>query len=209
MAVNKKNVITLLVIALVVVFTAVYFIFINKTEPEHKPDLKETAEEIKISEIPDMPRTLSEAEEALKDPRVLLAVLNEYFIIEERPGLIAYSPEEFLEKKKGNAHDFAVFTAHIMWQNGIESGVLRFNYQADGQEGTHSMAVLRDQGGHKYLTVTDQGCQIFNRGSYEETVRLEAKRLKVTPIEYTFFPADFGIVDLSEPAPHREWIKLE
>ena len=206
MAVNKKNASIFGAIVLAIVFTAVQFIYINKVEPEHEPELKETVEEIGV---PDVPQTLAEAEEALKDHQTLLAVLNEYFIIEERPGLLAYSPEEFLEKKKGNAHDFAVFTAHIMWQNGITGGVLRFNYQADGKEGTHSVAVFRDQDGRKYLAVTDQGCQIFDRGSFEDAVLLEAKRLKVAPIEYTFFPSNFGITDLSEPAPFREWIKLE
>ena len=206
MAVNKKNISILVVIVLAVVLATVYSVFVKEEGQERERDLLESVEKI---ELPAMPQTLAEAEEVLKDPQILLAVLNEYFTIEERPSLVAYSPEEFLEKRSGNAHDFAVFVSHIMWQNRIESGVIRFNYQVDEQQGTHSIAVFHGQDGRKYLTVTDSGCQIFPRGSFEEAVRLEAKRLKVTVLEYTFFPADFAIIDLSEPAPYRDWIKME
>lgn len=205
MDVSKKTLSIIGVIALIAVLAIFYFILI-KEDSTDEPGLKDTVEEAKI---PAMPQSLAEAEEALKDPQDLLAVLNEYFIIEQRPGLLALSPEEFLEARSGNAHDFAVFVSHIMWQNGIEAGVIRFNYQAEDQEGTHSVAVFRDQGGRKYLTVTDKGCQMFDRGSFEETVRVETERLKVVPTEYTFFPADFEITDLSEPAPYRKWIKLD
>lgn len=203
MAVNQKTIVIVIVAILAVVLATVIFFRFGPGE------IAETSEPAGEVEVPPVPQTLAEAEEILGSPEALLVFLQEYFTIEERPGLLAYSPEEFLEKKGGNAHDFAVFAAHILRHNGFESGVLSFNYRIEEHRGRHSVAVFRDKDTPKYLTVADNICQILPAGeSFKELVRAEARRLEVTALEYTFFPADFDITDLREPASGRDWIEV-
>lgn len=189
---------------MVVVLVIVYFVLIV-AKPKEKAEPIEPIAEV---EVPPMPKTLAEAVKILNTPQVLKAFLNEYFTIEERPGLIAYTPEEFFEKRKGAARDFAVFSAYVLRQNHFEVGVIRFNYRVNNQEGTHTVTVFRDVDLPKYLTVTDRGVEIFHHGwSFEDLIKAEEKRLNVKVYEYAYFPANVN--DLTEPLKGYPWQEVK
>ena len=197
--VTKQRIIAIIgAIFLVAVLVIVYFVFIT-VEP------KEPIAEVVV---PPMPETLVEAVKILNTSQVLAAFLNEYFTIEERPGLIAYSPQEFFEKRKGAAYDFTVFAAYILRQNRFEVGIIRFNYRVSNQEGTHMVTVFRDVDLPKYLTVTDRGVEIFHHGwSFADLIKAEEQRLNVKVYEYAYFPAN--ITDLTEPPKGYPWQEVK
>jgi len=200
---NLKNIAIVGGIVLIVVLGVVFFLAFDSEEKSTEPIGPVIA-------VPPMPKTLAEAVTLLDTSEILVAFLNEYFTIEERPGLIAYTPEEFYEKKKGAAHDFAVFTAHVLWKNRFEASVIRFNYRANGQEGTHTVAFFRDIDKPKYVTVTDAGVKMFPSGrSSADLIKSEEQRLGVKIHQYIYFPADFGLIDLREPVSGYDWINIE
>jgi len=203
---TKQKTITIIgVIILVVVLVIVYFVLILPAKPEEKPGPIKSTAEVKA---PPMPETLEEAVKILNTPQVLKAFLNKYFTIEERPGLIAYTPEEFFEKRKGASYDFAVFTAYVLRQNLFEVGVVRFNYRVNDEKRTHTVAVFRDVDLPKYITVTDRGVEIFHHGwSFEDLIKAEEQRLNVKVYEYAFFPADVN--DLTEPLKDYPWQEVK
>ena len=198
MMTKQKTIAIVGAIFLVAALVMVYFVFIA-AEPK---------EPIDKVEVPPMPETLVETVKILNTSQILSAFLNEYFAIEERPGLVAYTPREFFEKRKGADHDFAVFAAYILRQNRFEVGLIRFNYRVNDQEGTHTVTVFRDVDLPKYLTVTDQGVEIFHHGwSFAELIKAEEQRLNVKVYEYTYFPAN--IIDLTEPLKDYPWQKVK
>jgi len=197
---SDKSKIISIILGIIVV--ALMLVYLFMPWPKEVPEIGE-----KVPEI----GTFEEVVRTLNTSQALVDFLNEYFIIEERPGLVAYSPEEFFEKKKGAAHDFAVFSAYVLKENGFVASVFRFNYRVNDQQGTHVVTVFRDQDAARYLTVTDLGVKMFLHGpSFEDLIRAEEQRLNVKAYEYTFFPAEFNITDLSEPVPFPgyEWIKI-
>jgi len=202
---TKQKIIAIIgVIFLVVVLIVVYFVFIA-AKPKERPEPIEPIVEV---EVTPMPETLAEAVKILNTSQVLAAFLNEYFTMEERPGLVAYTPEEFFEKRKGAARDFAVFAAYILRQNRFEAGLIRFNYRVNDQEGTHTVAVFRDVDLPKYLTATDRGVEIFHHGwSFEDLIKAEEKRLNIKVYQYAYFPAN--ITDLTEPPPGYPWQEVK
>lgn len=202
---TKQKIIAIVgVIVLVAVLVIVYFVFIT-VKPAEKAEPKEPVAEV---EVPPIPETLAEAVKILNTSQVLKAFLNKYFTIEERPGLVAYTPEEFFEKRKGAARDFAVFTAYVLRQNHFEAGVIRFNYRVDDQEGTHTVTVFRDVDLPKYLTVTDRGVEIFHHGwSFKDLIKAEEQRLNVKVYQYAYFPVN--ITDLTEPPPGYPWEEVK
>jgi len=195
---KQKTIAIIGAIFLVVASVVVYFVFI-KAEP------KEPIEKV---EVPPMPETLAEAVTVLNTPQVLVAFLNKYFTIEERPGLVAYTPDEFFEKRKGADYDFAVFAAYILRKNRFEAGVIRFDYKVDDQEKTHTVAIFRDVDLPKYLTVTDRGVETFAHGwSFEDLIKAEEQRLNVKIDRYAYFPAN--TTDLTEPLPYYPWQEVK
>ncbi len=198
MMTKQKTIAIIGAIFLVAVLVIVYFVFIAANP-------KEPTEEV---EVPPMPETLAEAVVILNTSQVLKAFLNEYFTIEERPGLVAYTPQEFFEKRKGVARDFAVFAAYVLRQNRFEVGLIRFNYRLNDQEGTHTVTVFRDVDLPKYLTVTDRGVEIFHHGwSFADLIKAEEKRLNVKVYEYAYFPANVN--DLTEPVKGYPWQEVK
>jgi len=195
MMTKQKTIAIIGAIFLVVILVTVYFLFIVP-----KPTEK--------VEVPPMPETLAEAVKILNTSQVLKAFLNEYFTIEERPGLVAYTPQEFFEKRKGATYDFAVFAAYILRENRFEVGIIRFNYRVNEGEGTHTVTVFRDVDLPKYLTVTEKGVEIFHHGwSFEDLIKAEEKRLNVKVYQYTYFPADVN--DLTEPPKGYPWKEIK
>lgn len=198
MMTKQKNIAIIGSIFLVAVSVIVYFVFIA-AEPK---------EPIDKVEVPPMPETLAEAVKILNTSQILKAFLNEYFTIEERPGLVAHTPEEFFEKRKGADYDFAVFAAYILSKNRFEAGLIRFNYRVNGEEETHTVTVFRDVDLPKYLTVTDKGVEIFHHGwSFADLIKAEEKRLNVNTYEYAYFPANVN--DLTEPPPGYPWQEVQ
>ena len=206
MPINKKAVIIVILI-LAAVLLSVYFFWLAPSPTELESDTGPVKPTVAV---PPMPDTLQEAVAVLGDPEVLAAFLNEYFIIERRPGLVSYTPEEFYERQKGDAHDFAVFAAHVLWRNRIEAGILRFNYRINGRQDTHLVTVFSGEQGSKYISVTNEGVKIFHPGlPFADLIAAEEKRLNAEIYEYTYFPAEFGINDLREPALHRNWVEVK
>lgn len=199
---TKQKVIAIIgAIILVVVLIIVYFVLIVPKQAG-EPEFMETVD------IPPMPETLAEAVKILNTSQILVAFLNKYFTVEERPGLVAYVPEEFFEKQGGTDYDFAVFAAYILRQNRFEAGIIRFNYLANEKEGTHTVTVFRDVDLPKYLTVTDRRVEIFHHGwSFADLIKAEEQRLNVNIYEYAYFPAN--TTDLTEPIPGYPWQEVK
>lgn len=144
----------------------------------------------------------------LSTSEALVDFLNDYLEIEEREGFIAYAPQDFYQKQRGAAYDFAVFAAYVLRQNGFEAGVIRFNYQLNGEKRSHAVTIFRDTDLPKYITITDDGIKIFHHGwSFAGLIKAEEVRLNIKISEYAYFPP--GIADLTEPLEGYSWIEVQ
>jgi hypothetical protein len=164
--------------------------------PEKEPEISGITED-----FDNIVATLSSSE-------ALVDFLNSYFEREKREGFVAYSPQEFYQKERGTAYDFAVFAAYVLRKNGFEAGVIRFNYRNNGEKRSHTVTVFRDTDLPKYITVTDGDVEIFHHGwSFNELIKAEEERLNVKISEYAYFPS--GITDLTDPLEGYSWIEAQ
>jgi len=144
-------------------------------------------------------RTFEEVIVGLDTSEKLIDYLNKYFTIEDRGDDEAYTPEEFFQRKRGGEQDFAVFASHVLDYHNYEVAIVSYNSNLGDN---YIVTIFRDVDLPKYITLTDNGIEIFAHGwSFEELFETEEKRLNIEIIEYAIFYPNIQnlVVD--------EWIK--
>ncbi|MCF8009006.1 MAG: hypothetical protein K9K32_04505 [Halanaerobiales bacterium] len=136
----------------------------------------------------------SELKDVIKNintPRELLTFMNNYFTIKYHDGMVAYTPEEFYEIKKGDCKDWALFAEYIFLEKGYKTK--RLAYSPTLKPGGHVITLYWIEDKIYYLTTRADDAYIFGPyNNIEEVLKHEVKRrpdLDQFPPYYKFCPA--------------------
>jgi cbb3-type cytochrome oxidase subunit 3 len=179
--------------------------FILDTREEEREESPTVLELDYSQKLPSSDISFFEAVSELNNSSLLTRFINEYFIITTEKRYRAKSPEEFFKEKEGNIFDLAVFTAYILKQNNIYSGIIRYNYQDSASVAT---TVFREGDIPKYFVYEGGELKIYHHGwSFLELIRTEEERLNIEIDEYAYFLV--GDTDLSQPKEPYKWEEVE
>jgi len=142
----------------------------------------------------------------LNNPNVLLAFLNEYFVIQPKPNNFqALSLDDFYDIKKGSTFDFTVFIANVLNFHNYKTGIIRLDYHTmDEDTGSYAVVIFRDNDLPKYIVATESGVFMFHHGwSFYDLIKAEQQRLGIKIYRYAYFPV--GSYDFTVPIKPYEW----
>jgi len=85
--------------------------------------------------------------------------MNNYFTVKFHEGMIAYSPEEFYEIKKGDCKDWSLFAEYILLENDYKTK--RFKYSPTLKPGDHVIVLYWIEDKIYFLTTRLNDAQIY------------------------------------------------
>lgn len=214
MSLNKKGLIILVIVLIIFAFLAVYLLFLSQSSKISKIPNNEVTQPLVQLMADDKSVVLEEKNsdfstvlKELSSSAKLVGFLNQYFKFVQESSFIGQKPEDFFVARQGNALDFAIFSSFVLKQQGLEGGIIRYDFATE-QAGSNFVVVFRDTDLPKYIVATDQGVLMFVHGwSFNDLINAEEERLGKKIGRYAYFPV--GETDFSEPVAPYEWIKVE
>jgi len=151
--------------------------------------------------IPSLEELFKKKVEELNTVQKIIDYLNNNFRFISREGNIAYSPQDFFEKKEGGEQDFAVFTSYVLNEHNFVSFTFAYEYENDNQRGIKYVTSVRDTNLPKYIYFDESGAHAVHHGwSFRDLCRKEEERLGIKILRYgTVSPTS---VDLNP----QEWV---
>ncbi|KUK66182.1 MAG: Calcium-binding acidic-repeat protein (ARP), partial [Parcubacteria bacterium 34_609] len=123
--------------------------------------------------------------EELNTTQKIIDYLNNNFKLVPREGNIAYSPQDFFEKKEGGEQDFAVFTSYVLHEHDFVSFTFAYEYENNNQRTIKYVTSVRDTDLPKYIYFDESGARAVHHGwSFRDLCRKEEERLGIKILRY-------------------------